>query len=165
MKLNTNVGWIGQTSQGRKAARSDKICSVYSHTLKYFMWNLKTLAKTFPTSEDSVVMDGTGAACMGKAALTKNWPGWPLLMQWHIPAITKLKEAWDNYSRQHGEDRGHRLVEFWGICHAPRVANLIPSKPSLDINSSRYHTEGFWSGKMEKRTLENNSGMDTKRPF
>lgn len=58
-----------------------------------------------------------------------------------------MKQAWDNYSGQRGEDKGHRLVEFWGSATHPwhkfGVVNLIPSKLSLDINSSRYHTEGI----------------------
>lgn len=58
-----------------------------------------------------------------------------------------MKQAWDNYSGQRREDKGHRLVEFWGSAMHPwqkfGVVNLIPSKLSLDINSSRYHTEGI----------------------
>lgn len=151
-----NVTTVGQTSQGQEAIRCDKICSVYSHTQILYLKSKHLKKKHSQLLRILKWWMGWGRL-HGKAALTEKWPGpaegeeqWPLLMQWHIPAITKMKQAWDNYSRQRGEDKGHRLVDFWGSATHPWqkfgvvvVGSLIPSKLSLDINSSRCHTEGI----------------------
>lgn len=105
--LWTNEEWVIKVSKEK------------NNTLLLFLNSLDK-KKTFSSLRDeyqhSSLINERGVACVGKhlhmlAASTKDWgkaaasseEWWPFLMQWHIPAITKLKQAWDNYSRQFRE--------------------------------------------------------------
>lgn len=91
---------------------------------------------------ESMSISGRRGLRAGERTVAGREERWPLLMQWRIPAITKLKQAWDNYSRQHGRDWGHGSVESRGDCARP--SETFMNKPAK-LTENAISTRGFTS--------------------